>query len=76
MRPDGVINLGAVKFPATFDHCLSGISEFNILLDIYSDTSGLEYWLDHEDSKWGKKGDLFQILYGPRRRPYPPNTVC
>jgi hypothetical protein len=76
MRPNGVIPMGAVKFPATFAHCHTSLSEFNISFDVYNDRFGLGYWLHEEDSKWGKKGDLFQIVYGPSRRPHPPNAIC
>ena len=76
LRPDGVIPMAAVKFPRRFAHCHSSLSEFNISFDVYSDTSGLQYWLHEEDSKWGKKGDLFRIVYGPKTRPSPPNTIC
>jgi hypothetical protein len=67
--------MAAVKFPARIVHCHSSLSEFNISFDVYSDTSGLQYWLHEEDSKWGKKGDLFQIVYGPKRRPFPSNAL-
>jgi hypothetical protein len=76
LRPEGVIPMAAVKFPPRFAHCHSSVSEINISFDVYSDTSGLQYWLHEEDSKWGKKGDLFRIVYGPKRRPLPSNTVC
>ena len=76
MKPEAVIQMGAVEFPAAFDHCHAGVSELNITFDVYRDTFGLEYWLHEEDSKWGKKGDLFQVVYGPTRRPYPPHSVC
>jgi hypothetical protein len=76
LRPDGVIPMAAGNFPPRFVHCHSSLSEFNISFDVYSDTSGLQYWLQGEDSKWGKKGDLFRIVYGPKRRPLPPNTIC
>lgn len=76
IRPDGVIPMGTVKFAPSFSHCHTSVSEINISFDVYSDRFGLEYWLHQEDSKWGKKGDLYQIVYGPRRRPYPPNTSC
>lgn len=76
VRPDGVIPMGAVKFSAAFTHCHSSESETNISFDVYSDTFGLEYWLHQADSEWGKKGDLSRIIYGPRRRPDPPNTFC
>ena len=74
VKPDGVIRMGAVKFSQSFDHCHTSVSEINISFDVYSDTSGLQYWLHEEDSKWGKKGDLYQIVYGARRRRNPPNT--
>ena len=76
VRPGGVIPMGAVKFPPSFTHCHASVSEINISFDVYSDRFGLEYWLHEEDSKWGKKGDLYRIVYGPSRRPYPPNTIC
>lgn len=76
IRPDRAIPMAAIKFPATFAHCHSFVSEINISFDVYSDTSGLQYWLHEEDSKWGKRGDLYQIVYGRRRLPYPPNTIC
>jgi len=68
--------MAAVKFSPIFAHCHTSVSEIIISFHGYSDTSGLEYWLHEEDSKWGKKGDLYQIVYGPRRRPYPTNTIC
>jgi hypothetical protein len=76
VRPDGVIPMGAVKFPPLFTHCHEGVTEIDIDFDVYSDRFGLEYWLYEEDSKWGKKADLYRIVYGPRRRPYPPDTIC
>ena len=76
VRPNGVIPFGAVKFPPSFDHCHTSVSEINISFDVYRDTFGLEYWLHEEDSKWGKKGDLYKITYGPSGRPYPPHTAC
>jgi hypothetical protein len=76
LRPDGIVPMSAVKFPPRFAHCHSSLSEFNISFDVYSDGSGLEYWIHEEDSKWGKKGDLFRIVYGPKRRPFPPSTIC
>jgi hypothetical protein len=76
VRPDGVLPMAAVKFPRPFTHCHASVSEINISFDVYSDRLGLEYWLHEEDSKLGKKGELYQIVYGPSRRPYPPNTIC
>jgi hypothetical protein len=76
VRPDGVIPMGTVKFSAAFTHCHSSLSEINVGFDVYSDRFGLEYWLHEEDSEWGKKGDLYWIVYGAQRRPYPPNMIC
>lgn len=76
LRPDGVIPMAAVKFSTRFTHCHALVSEINISFDVWSDTSGLQYWLYPDDSKWGKKGDLYQIVYGPKRRPLPPGTFC
>jgi len=76
VRPDGVIPMGAVKFSRSFAHCHASMSEINLPFDVYSDRFGLEYWLYEEDSEFGKKGDLYQIVYGPSRRPYPPNSIC
>ena len=76
LRPDGVIPMSAVKFSSFFDHCHALVSEINISFDVYRDTSGLEYWLHEEDSRWGKKGDLYQIVYGRKRQPLPPRTFC
>ena len=76
VRTDAVIPMGAVKFPPSFTHCHSSVSEINISFDVYSDRFGLEYWLHEEDSTWGKKGDLYRIVYGPSRRRYPSNTIC
>ena len=76
LKPDGVIPMAEVRFPPQFDHCHSSVSEINISFDVYGDTSGLEYWLHEEDSSSGRKGDLFQIVYGPMRKPFAPNTIC
>ncbi len=65
----------AVKFPPSFTHCHASVSEINISFDVYSDRFGLEYWLHEKDSKLGKKGDLYRIIYGPSRRPYPPTLL-
>jgi len=53
-----------VKFPRAFVHCHASVSEINVSFDVYRDKFGLEYWLHEEDSKSGKKGDLFPIVYG------------
>jgi hypothetical protein len=70
LTPDAFIRFGAVKFPALFTHCHVGVSEMNITFDVYEDTSGLEYWLHPQDHH------LVKIVYGLKRRPYPPGTFC
>jgi hypothetical protein len=76
IRPDIVIPMGAIKFPPSFALCLSSESEINISFDVFSDRFGLEYWLHEEDSKWGKKGDLYRVVYGPSKRHFNPNQIC
>ena len=76
MRPEGIIPMSKVKFPASFSHCHAFVTEINVEFDVYSDTSGLEYWLYEEDSRWGTKGELYQVVYAPRRQRFPPNTIC
>jgi len=76
MRPDGIIPMGAVKFSSAFTHCHSSLSEINISFDVYRDRFGLEHWLHEDDSEWGKKGDLYWIVYGKGRRPDPLNMSC
>ena len=76
LKPDGVIRMAAVKFHSSFDHCHTFVSEINISFDVYEDTSGLQYWLHESDSQFGKKGDLYQIVYGRRRRAFPPYAFC
>jgi hypothetical protein len=76
IRPDGVVPMGAIEFPPSFAHCHSSVSEINISFDVYSDSFGLEYWLHEKDSKWGRKGDLYQIVYGPRKRQFSLKNIC
>ena len=68
--PDAFIPFGAVKFPASFTHCHDSVSEVNITFDVYEDRFGLEYWLHPQDHH------LVKIVYGCKRRPYPPHTFC
>ena len=65
IKPKQRVSMLSMKFPAAFTHGLGGISETNISCDVYSDNFGLHYWLLAEDSKWGNKDDLVQIVYGP-----------
>jgi hypothetical protein len=76
VRPDGVIPMGAVKFPPSFAHCHASVSEINISFDVYSDRFGLEYWLHEEDSEWGKKGDLYRVVYGPSKHHFSAKQIC
>lgn len=75
--PQKRVSMRRVKFPAAFSHSVGGISEINVLCDVYSDNDGLQYWLYAEDSAFAKKGDLMHIVYGasPKMEPqssYPP----
>jgi hypothetical protein len=76
IRPAGVIPMGAVRFPVLFAHCHSSVSEINISFDVYTDRFGLEYWLHEEDSRWGKRGDLYRIVYGPRNTTFNSKEIC
>jgi hypothetical protein len=68
MRPKQRVSMLGVTFPAVFTRSSGGISEVNVICDVYSDSFGLQYWLYAEDSAVGKKGDLMEIVYGPARR--------
>ncbi|HEY7403838.1 MAG TPA: hypothetical protein VIB39_09965 [Candidatus Angelobacter sp.] len=62
------VSMRHVTFPAVFAHSYGSISESNLSFDVYSDGSGLEYWIHAQNSRWGKKGDLMRIIYGPSDR--------
>jgi hypothetical protein len=68
--PDALIPFGAVHFPPAFKHCHVMVSEVNVIFDVYGDRFGLEYWLHPQDHH------LIRIVYGSKRRPYPPHTFC
>jgi hypothetical protein len=70
LTPDAIIPFASVKFPPAFTHCHIGVSEVNLIFDVYEDRFGLAYWLHPEDHR------LVTIVYGRKRRPYPPNIVC
>jgi hypothetical protein len=56
------------RFPATFVHHVSEISEpSGGVFDVYEDRWGLAYWLYSGKSTTGENGDLRQIEYGPAR---------
>lgn len=65
LRPTWRVSMRHVKFSSAFTHSYGDVSEINVSCDIYSDGSGLEYWIYSENSKAGKKGDLMSIVYGP-----------
>ena len=62
--PQKPVSMRDVKFPAAFTHGKGGISEINVICDVYTDAEGLEYWVFADDSKFAKKGDLSHIVYG------------
>jgi len=68
VRPKKRVSMSQVKFPALFTHASGTVSETNVSCDVYSNESGLTYWILAEDSDVGKKGDLMTIEYGPSKR--------
>lgn len=68
IRPKKRVSMSKVKFPPEFTHTFGGVSEINVSCDVYSDDSGLAYWVFAEDSAVGKKGDLMTIEYRPSKR--------
>jgi hypothetical protein len=68
LKPRKRVSMRHVKFPPAFTHSLGSVSEINISCDVYSDDSGLEYWIYSENSYVGRKGDLMSIKYGPSER--------
>jgi hypothetical protein len=65
IRPKQRVSTLNVKFPKQFTHTFGSVSEVNVSCDVYSDDSGLAYWIYAEDSAVGKNGDLMNIEYGP-----------
>jgi hypothetical protein len=66
ITPRERVSMREVKFPAAFTHVMGGVSEAHACsCDVYVDRFGLQYWLYQEDYNTDKKGDLFQIVYGP-----------
>jgi hypothetical protein len=66
--PSKRMSMRRVKFPPAFSHSYGFVSEMNVSCDVYSDDSGLEYWIYSENSRVHKKGDLMCIVYGPNER--------
>ena len=54
-----------VTFPAVFTRSSGGISEVNVICDVYSDSFGLQYWLYAEDSAGGKKATSWKSYMDP-----------
>jgi len=67
IKPKQRVSMLGVKFPAAFTHSFGSVSEINVSCDVYSDRFGLQYWIYSEDWQNGKKGDLHEIAYGPRK---------
>lgn len=65
IRPKHRVSLRRLKFPPAFSHSYGGVSEINVICDVYTDRFGLEYWVVSGDFPPYKKGDLLQIKYGP-----------
>ena len=67
ITPKHRVSLRHFNFPAAFSHSYGGVSEINVTCDIYTDDSGLEYWVLSGNFPSYRKGDLLMIRYGPSR---------
>jgi hypothetical protein len=65
--PTMTISFAGINFPDKFaigGGFASGSDiDGSIKFNVYTDDYGLEYWLHASNSKYGKKGDLFKIVY-------------
>jgi hypothetical protein len=68
VTPKHRVRMRRAKFSTQFEHRLGAASEINLIFDIYADSFGLEYWIHKDDSAIAKRGDLWQIRYGPSQR--------
>jgi len=64
ITPKHRLSMFGMNFPKAFVYGGGSVSEINVSCDVYSDSSGLQYWILSENSKVGKKGDLLRIVYG------------
>jgi hypothetical protein len=64
LHPLHRVPMGGVRFSNAFKKIYGSVSEINIQCDVYGDQTGLQYWIVAKDSSYGKKGDLYQIVYG------------
>jgi len=65
ITPIHTVSLRRSRFSKAFTRSNGFVSEVNVQCDVYKDRHGLEYWILADDSDRGKKGDLYQIVYGP-----------
>jgi hypothetical protein len=65
--PKHRVSMIGIRFSSAFSRSLGNVSEINVSCEVYSDSSGLQYWIYSEDWHGGKKGDLEEIVYGPSK---------
>jgi hypothetical protein len=64
VTPKQRVSLSRTTFPSSFVHKYGAVSEINITCDVYTASSGLEYWVVSNGFPSYRKGDLFRVLYG------------
>jgi hypothetical protein len=65
ITPKRRVSLQHFIFSTAFSHSYGGVSEINVTCDVYTDNSGLEYWVLSGNFPSYRKGDLLMIRYGP-----------
>ncbi len=65
VTPKHRLNLKDVHFSTVFSRRYGTVSEINVLCAVYSDASGMEYWIVSEPSGTYGVGDLLWVKYGP-----------
>jgi hypothetical protein len=71
ITPIHTVSLRGIRFSKAFTRSNGSarlkrsVPEINVQCDVYKDRRGLEYWILASGSDRGKKGDLYQIVYGP-----------
>jgi hypothetical protein len=65
VTPKHRLNLKNVHFPTVFSRRYGTASEIKVVCAIYSDASGMEYWIVSKPYKTCGVGDLLWVRYGP-----------
>lgn len=65
ITPKRRIRFNSFRLPEGFSYSSGTVSEINIACNVYSDDSGLEYWVVARGHAGYRKGDVFMIRYGP-----------